>query len=165
MDDHDWEARVAALWTTIDDLDEAEFRARIDALAAELPEGDARALFERACAADSTGLEAEAEALYRAAMEAGLTGIRRRRTAIQYASTLRNLDRAQESVTILEAEREAGSDELDDAVVAVLALALADLGREREGLSLALQALAPHLPRYQRSMGNYARALVTQGME
>ncbi|WP_344984532.1 tetratricopeptide repeat protein [Streptomyces violaceus] len=28
------------------------------------------------------------------------------------------------------------------------------------GLSLALGALAPHLPRYQRSIANYARLLV-----
>jgi hypothetical protein len=28
---------------------------------------------------------------------------------------------------------------------------------EAEAVSLALGALAPHLPRYQRSLGNYAR--------
>jgi hypothetical protein len=49
---------------------------------------------------------------------------------------------------------------LDDAVRATLALCLSSLGRDREGLSLALGALAPHLPRYQRSMANYARLLV-----
>ena len=54
----------------------------------------------------------------------------------------------------------AGSDELDDAVRAVLALALTDVGREREAVSLAIGALAKHLPRYQRSMANYARLLV-----
>jgi Tetratrico peptide repeat len=32
--------------------------------------------------------------------------------------------------------------------------------REREGLAIALAALAPHLPRYQRSLANYARELV-----
>lgn len=41
-----------------------------------------------------------------------------------------------------------------------LALALVDVGREREAVALALGALAPHLARYQRSMGNYARLLV-----
>jgi hypothetical protein len=35
-----------------------------------------------------------------------------------------------------------------------------DLGREREAVSLALTALAPRLPRYQRSLANYARLLV-----
>ena len=33
-------------------------------------------------------------------------------------------------------------------------------GSSFEAASLALAALAPHLPRYQRSLGNYARLLV-----
>ncbi len=77
------------------------------------------------------------------------------------ASSLRNLGHADESVSLLRAERTAQSDELDDAVSATLALALVDVGLEREAVSLALSALAPHLPRYQRSMANYARLLVT----
>jgi hypothetical protein len=79
------------------------------------------------------------------------------------ASSLRNLGDAEESVALLTAERERGSDHLDDAVCGFLALALADAGREREALSIALDALAPHLPRYQRSLGNYARELVGAG--
>ena len=43
---------------------------------------------------------------------------------------------------------------------AFLALALVDAGREREAVSVALGALAPHLVRYERSLGNYARMLV-----
>ena len=62
-------------------------------------------------------------------------------------------------MALLTAERDAGSDALDDAVAVFLALALADVGREREALALALGALAPHLPRYQRSAANYAREL------
>jgi hypothetical protein len=46
---------------------------------------------------------------------------------------------------------------------AFLALALVDSGHEREAAAIALEALAPHLPRYQRSLGNYARALMTNG--
>ena len=42
---------------------------------------------------------------------------------------------------------------------AFLALALADVGREREALGLALGALSRHLPRYQRSLAAYARSL------
>jgi hypothetical protein len=76
------------------------------------------------------------------------------------ASSLRNLGQPEESVALLRAELEAGSDHLDDAVRAVLALALTDVGRAREAVSVALTALAPHLPRYQRSMANYARLLV-----
>ncbi len=78
------------------------------------------------------------------------------------ASSLRNLGQAEESVTLLRAEREVDSDELDDAVSAVLALALVDTGHEREAVSIAVAALAPHLPRYQRSMANYARLLLEQ---
>jgi hypothetical protein len=66
----------------------------------------------------------------------------------------------EESVRLLTAERDRASDALDDAVSAFLALALVDSGREREAVSIALVSLAPHLPRYQRSLGNYARDLV-----
>ena len=47
----------------------------------------------------------------------------------------------------------------DDAVRAFLALALTSVGREREAVSIALTALAAHLPRYNRSLANYAREL------
>lgn len=156
----DWETRLAATWAALDDLDAEAFRARIDALAAELPDGSAVAAFERAAAYDSTGHSDRAVPLYREALDAGLEGERRRRAAIQLASSLRNLGRVDESVALLRAERDAGSDHLDDAVSGFLALALADAGREREAASIALAALAPHLPRYQRSLAAYARLLV-----
>jgi hypothetical protein len=117
------------------------------------------AAFERASAQDSTGHSDLAVPLYQEALARHLDGIRRRRAVIQLASSLRNLGRAQESVELLTAERVPGSDGLDDAVDAFLALALADTGREREAASIALAALAPHLPRYQRSVANYARLL------
>jgi hypothetical protein len=155
----DWEQRIAALWGAIDDYDGPEFRAQVEALAAELPEGDGIGCFEVAAANDSTGRPEHAAPLYREALAAGLTGIRRRRAVIQLASTLRNLGHPDESVALLRAEREEASDELDDAVVAVLALALADSGREREAAGLAIGALARHLPRYNRSMAAYAEEL------
>jgi tetratricopeptide (TPR) repeat protein len=157
--DEQWEKRLAGLWESLDSLDEDVFLARVDALAAELGEDDAVALFERGAARDSTGHSDLAVPLYRRALELGLEGERRRRAVIQLASSLRNLGRPEESVALLTAERDAGSDALDDAVVVFLALALADLGREREALALALGALAPHLPRYQRSTASYAREL------
>jgi tetratricopeptide (TPR) repeat protein len=157
----DWEDRLAALWSSFDAHDEATFRAKLDALAAERPPGDAIALFERAGAFDSTGMEKEAAPLYRQALAAGLPGDRRRRAVIQLASTLRNLGEFDESVALLRAERERPSDSLDDCVTAFLALALADTGREREALSLALTALARHLPRYNRSLAYYANDLLT----
>ncbi len=155
-----WEHRLAELWAGIDGCEPDDFLARMDALAAELPAGNAVALFELAAANDSTGHAPEAAPLYRQAMAAGLTGLRRRRATIQLASTLRNLGRPEESVALLTVEREAGSDELDDAVLAFLALALVDTGREREAVGLALTALSRHLTRYNRSVARYAGDLI-----
>jgi hypothetical protein len=98
--------------------------------------------------------------LYRQALAAGLTGSRRRQAVIQLASSLRELGEAGESVALLTAEMAVGSDELDDAVKAVLALSLADAGREREAVGIAVGALSAHLPRYQRSLAAYARQLL-----
>jgi tetratricopeptide (TPR) repeat protein len=153
----DWEEQVDPLWASFDELDEATFLARMEELAQRLP--PQLAAFERASAFDSTGHEEEAVSLYEEALALGLDPLRRRRAVIQLASSLRNVGRVEESVALLTAERESGSDELDDAVAAFLALALVDAGREREAASLALSALAPHLPRYQRSLARYARDL------
>lgn len=139
---------------------EADFLARMAELTAELPVDNAVGIFERAGSYDSMGHSDVAVPLYRQALEIGLPGERRRRAVIQMASSLRNLGQAATSVELLTAERENGSDALDDAVAATLALALADSGREREAVSVALLALTRHLPRYQRSMTNYAKALV-----
>ncbi|MEU3341666.1 tetratricopeptide repeat protein [Streptomyces sp. NPDC006668] len=165
----DWEDRVTAAWATFDDYaeeDAGDFRAVIDALAAELPEDNPLGLFERACAWDSTGHSDKAVPLYREALDRGLSeasGYKGRRAKIQLSSSLRNIGQAEEGVKLLTPELDAPSDELDDAVRACLALCLSSLGRDREGLSLVLGALAPHLPRYQRSMANYARLLVEPG--
>ncbi len=155
----DWERRTADLWASLDELSDDRFLARIEELVAELPPDSGIAAFERACAFDSTGHSDLAVPLYERALELGLEGVRRRRAVIQLASSLRNLGRAPESVALLTAERDAGSDALDDAVSAFLALALVDTGHEREAAALALTALAPHLPRYQRSLANYAREI------
>jgi hypothetical protein len=69
---------------------------------------------------------------------------------------MRNLGNAQEAADLLSAEARATSDELDGAVDAFLALALADLGREREALAISLTALSRYLPRYNRSLARYA---------
>jgi tetratricopeptide (TPR) repeat protein len=157
----EWERELAALWAQLDELEEEEFLKRMDALADELPDPGVAA-FERACARDSTGHSDLAVPLYREALELGLEGIRRRRAVIQMSSSLRNLGRPEESVELLAEERERTSDELDDAVAAFLALALVDVGRGREAAALGLLALAPHLPRYQRSLANYARSLTNE---
>jgi tetratricopeptide (TPR) repeat protein len=161
-DNDEWDRRVATLWAEFDRHEPSAFLVKVQALAGELAADDARALFELACANDSTGRTDVAVPLYREALAIGLTGIRRRRAVIQMASSLRALGSAEESVKLLRTEREAGSDELDDAVIAVLALSLADTGHAREAAGLAIGALARHLPRYNRSMANYARALVEE---
>ncbi|MCQ4082806.1 tetratricopeptide repeat protein [Streptomyces sp. RB6PN25] len=169
IDMNDWERRSAQAWAEIDEYyargeaGEADFRARICELAGELPKESPIAAFERACAWDSTGHSDRAVPLYEEALEGGLAGIRRRRAVIQMSSSLRNIGRVEESVVLLTAEAENYDPDaavLADAVSAVLALCLVDVGREREAVSVAVRALAPHLPRYQRSMANYARLLV-----
>jgi Tetratrico peptide repeat len=159
--DADWERRISDAWASFDQHDEAEFLALIDGLAAEAPSDSGVGTFERASAFDSTGQPDLAVPLYREALDRGLFGERQRRAVIQLASSLRNLGRPADGVALLTAELAASSDHLDDAVRAFLALALADVGREREAVSLALAALAPHLPRYQRSVANYARLLTS----
>jgi hypothetical protein len=154
----DWERRIAAVWAAADEYDDESLVAAVGTLVDELPEGSAVGLFERAGSLDSTGRSDLAVPLYREALDRGLSGIRRRRAVIQLASSLRNVGQVTEGLELLSAE--AGSDELDDAVAGFLALMLVDSGREREAVSVALRALAPHLVRYQRSLGNYARALL-----
>jgi Flp pilus assembly protein TadD len=120
---------------------------------------DAQEAFDQACDYDSNGHPDLAVPLYRQALEGELPGENRRRAVIQLASSLRNLGEADQSVALLTPELDAPSDHLDDAVRAFLALALVDVGREREAVSHALTALAPHLPRYQRSLAAYAQDL------
>jgi tetratricopeptide (TPR) repeat protein len=154
-----WERRLADLWSRLDELEAADFVDTMRRLTAELPEGDPVALFELGAAYDSTGSPQEAVNLYNSALEAGLSGLRRRRVQIQLASSLRNLGKPQQAADMLFEELKQPSDELDQAVAAFLALALADLGREREALSISLGALSKCLPRYNRSLARYAEAL------
>jgi tetratricopeptide (TPR) repeat protein len=154
-----WEARLAELWKRIDTLPDASFVDAMRQLTAELPEGHAVALFEMGAAHDSTGSPQQAVELYELALANGLTGLRRRRVQIQMASSLRNLGHAEQAAAILFAELKQPFDELDQAVAAFLALALADLGREREALAISLSALSTYLPRYNRSLARYAQAL------
>ncbi len=156
---NDWQERVDAVWDDTT-LTEDEVVVRIDALASERREGDPVALFERAGARDSAGLEAEAEVLYRRALDAGLDPERRTRATIQLASTIRNLGKIDEARELLrtEYEREPRGP-LHDAAAAFYALALVSAGEAERAASIVLQALAPHLPRYTRSVTGYAREI------
>ena len=153
----DYETDLANLWASIDSLGEEEFRERMDALAAAMP--PAVAAYERGSAFDSTGHSDRAVPLYRVALDTGLGEDRRRQCVIQLASSLRNLGEVDEAVALLRDERDRGSDEFDDAVAGFLALALVSAGREREAVRAALEQLAAHMTRYQRSLRNYAAEL------
>lgn len=155
----EWERRIAALWAGFDDYAPSVFLAKIQSLSAELPQGHPFGLFEVAAANDSTGHHEQAVLLYRQALAAGLIGDRRRRAVIQLSGSLRVLGQAQESVALLLAEREAGSDHLDDAVIAFLALALAETGKAKEAAILVLSALARHLPQYSHTVRHHTRLL------
>jgi tetratricopeptide (TPR) repeat protein len=154
----DWQARVDEVWARADELGDDEVVRRIDALAAELPADDPRGAFEAGGARDSTGDEAGAELHYRRALELGLAGRARTECMIQLASTLRNLGRAEESLTLLD-EASAHPADLGDAIDAFRAFALVSLGRPQAAASVALRALAAHLPQYTRSVRAYADEL------
>jgi len=158
---NDWESRVAQVWASASLLSESEVVQRIDALVAERPDDDAQALFESASARDYVGEEAAAEPLYRRALELGLTEPALGRAVIQLASSVRNLGRAGEAVTILQDGFSHDPDHrLADSARAFLALCLADSGDERAAVAVALDALAPHLPEYSRSVRAYAAELI-----
>ncbi|MEV7621020.1 tetratricopeptide repeat protein [Microbacterium sp. NPDC089321] len=156
----EWQTRVDAVWAD-ETLSDEERIVRIDGLAAGLGAGHPVALFERAGARDSAGEEATAEPLYRAALDAGLDPERRTRAIIQLASTIRNLGRVDESLQMLaeEYERTRGASMADEAA-AFYALALVSSGDAVRGASIALNALAPHLTRYTRSVTGYAAELL-----
>ena len=156
-----WEERIDAVWddATGEEVGD-ETIARIDAIAAERGTDDARAEFERAGARDSAGRPAEAVALYRRALALGLDEEHRPQCVIQLASSLRNLGEYDDALAVIRAEEQLSADgPYRDAVAAVHALILASAGRPAQGLSVALLALVPHLPRYHRSMTAYAHEI------
>ncbi|MHA7264303.1 tetratricopeptide repeat protein [Arthrobacter sp. TMN-37] len=154
----EWEYRIAAFWRAFESSpsDGDEVIQELDGLALACPATDGRAHFERACIRDSAGRTEEAVSFYQAGLAAGLDPVRHTRTHVQMASSLRALGRIDDALTVL---AHADPHALGGAASAVRALALRDAGRNDEALRVALEALIPHLPRYQRSMANYARRL------
>lgn len=152
-----WEATVAELWMRFDAFDRDEGVAAMSDLANACPASDGRAAFELAGMYDSMGFEAEAGTEYERALELGLDDARHAQLAVQYGSTLRNLGRLEEAITVL---RTAPVHETTgSAPRVVLALALHSAGRKDEALRVAIEAQIEALPRYQRSLRNYAAAL------
>jgi tetratricopeptide (TPR) repeat protein len=181
-----WTEQVAAVWAAADTLADDEVLRRIDAIvyaamgvetgapddaatvasdaAASGLVTDPAALFELASARDYAGQEGEAAPLYEAALEAGLEEPKRGQAMIQLASTLRNLGRADEAIELLQ-ESFGGSPEhpLADAARAFLALCYASRGETATATAIALDALADHLPQYQRSVRAYAAEVAASG--
>lgn len=152
-----WEASVADLWGRFDEFDRDYGVAAMRVLADTCPAADGRAAFELAGMYDSMGFEAEAGGEYERALELGLDVARHARLAVQYGSTLRNLGRLDEAIAVLKAAPTHES--TGSAPRVVLALALHSAGRKDEALRVAIEAQIDALPRYQRSMRNYAAAL------
>ncbi len=76
---------------------------------------------------------------------------------IQHASTLRNLGRIDEAISML---RDAPTHPATgDARAVFLALALHSAGRVDEALRVAIDALEPTLPAFRQSVRGYAAAL------
>ncbi len=157
--DENWESQLQDIWQKLGVISNDEFIQQLKNHTALLTGSQAIADFEMACAFDSIGYEKEAEPLYRAALGLGLSGLRRRRARIQLASTLRNNGKIEESIHILREEKANYSDDLNDAVDSFLALSLSSAGKYNEALSLTLKVISHHLPRYNRSLYNYADAL------
>ncbi|MDN5819873.1 MAG: tetratricopeptide repeat protein [Brachybacterium sp.] len=106
---------------------------------------------------DSIGFEDEAGAECERALEIGLDESRHAQLAVQYGSTLRNLGRLDEAIAVL---KDAPTHEsTGSAPRVVLALALHSAGRKDEALQIVIEAQIESLPRYQRSMRDYAAAL------
>ncbi|QHF24866.1 tetratricopeptide repeat protein [Rathayibacter sp. VKM Ac-2804] len=149
-----WQRAVDRL-DGLDDPDGVVERMRV--LAARYPGTDGVAHFELGGALDSAGHEAEAAEEYERAVASGLDGERLARLSIQYASTLRNLGRIDEAIALLSETEPHPS--IGAARQVFLALALHSAGRTDEALRTALEALAPALPRYRRSVAAYAADL------
>lgn len=105
--------------------------------------GDAHVLYEVGGSYDTAGREDEAVTCYERAMAAGLAGDTLRRCLIQYGSTLRNLERYDESVAALSraAEEFPGS----ASVRLFLALTLHAAGRSDAAVGELLEVAADHL--------------------
>ena len=152
-----WNERVKQFWVTFGDTEPEAALAAMRALVDERPKDDPEALYEWASIHDSLGFEAEAVALYRAALDGGLAGARRPQAIIQLASSLRNVGEPEAAVEML---RDLPPDDVTgDSAQAFLALELRDAGHPDEALRTALTALARTLPRYRRSVENYANTL------
>lgn len=159
MDFSAWDSRIDAFYRdAFVEAEPARTIAAMSDLLATMKADDAGALvpFEMAGVHDSLGLDDDAVPLYREALAAGLDASHAAQARIQLASTLRKLGRLDEALELLSAPAEG---DLEPARKAFLALALHSAGRSDEALREAIEGIIPTLPRYQRSLADYAAAL------
>jgi len=120
-------------------------------------------LIAKAYEHDKAGREREAIKFYDQAWQAGVPEPQRKRFLVGYGSTLRNVGRADDAVAILGEAVAAYPDY--PALVAFLALALADAGQPKAALAAmlgcALDAAKPGVfDGYERALGEYHRELL-----
>jgi tetratricopeptide (TPR) repeat protein len=117
---------------------------------------DAIDLYERGGEHDSAGREEQAIPLYDQALAAGLAGELRARCLLQLGSSLRNVGRVAEAVTLLQNARREFPDFRP--LRAFLALALHSAGRDGDALRELLETIADE-GEYERSLRAYAAEL------
>jgi tetratricopeptide (TPR) repeat protein len=125
---------------------------------------DPRVLYEVGGAYDTAGDGAIALGFYERAMTGGLEGDVRRRCYLQYGSTLRNLGRLDESVTVFARARKEFPDSV--ALGAFESLTLHAAGQVNTALGSLLALLADHvhseeLDRYKPAMRGNAEYLAS----
>jgi tetratricopeptide (TPR) repeat protein len=125
---------------------------------------DPRVLYEVGGAYDTAGEEQTALGFYEQAMSAGLAGDVRRRCYLQYGSTLRNLDRLDESLSVFARARQEFPESV--ALGAFESLTFHAAGKVNTALGSLLGLLADHvnseeLDRYKPAMRGNADYLTS----
>jgi cyanophycin synthetase len=156
--EHEAEHEIVALWETAD----PELRVEQGAELYAAHPGDARIAYEYAGTHDSAGHEELAVPLYEEALAAGLREPHRHRAQVQLASSLRNLDRLDEAVEVI--DDVAGRHPESLGVAAFRALIQHDAGHPTEALRDLLGTVVsastdPDVVRYRRALTAYARTL------
>ena len=160
--------RLALLFAARDRENMAPTIAAFLEVLAEHP-GDPHVLYEVGGSYDTAGEEETAAGYYERALEAGLTGDTLRRCLLQYGSTLRNLERFEESLALLDRARSEFPD--SESVQVWHALSLHAAGRSDAAVAELMELAAdrirtPDLLRYEaaiRGNAEYLRELDAAG--
>lgn len=156
-------ARLARLFAARDREDMAPTIDAFLAVLAEHPD-DPHVLYEVGGSYDTAGEEETAGGYYERALAAGLEGDTRRRCLLQYGSTLRNLDRFDESLAVLDRARAGFPD--SESVRVWHALSLHAAGRSDAAVAELMELAAdcirtPDLLRYEVAVRGNAEHLRT----